>query len=313
MDVSLAQRLLPPGSFALSCFDRMRKLAKSLQEMVGSGGFDMRSLLSLPLCMFLACSPTVAESDGKEKPPEVATPKEWRPPDNATMKQLAAKDPIAFLENCVRRYNQDVQCYRVKFHKRERINDKLYDAEEIDVCFREKPLSVRFSWTEGARKAAATLYVEGENDGKLLVKPNGAIASLAGIVKRDPEGSDAKKSGRYSLKEFGLKNSTLRALASWKAAQAENGLHVELVGEEKVKEAGNKTCWILKRTKYKKPERDGVIETTLYFDKETWLQVGSVVRGREGKLIGEYYFCDVQLNPKFDDDTFQREALEKKR
>jgi hypothetical protein len=272
----------------------------------------MRGLLSLPLCLFLACSPTAADSNEKDNPPEVDTPKAWQPPDNATMKQLAAKDPIAFLENCIRRYNRDVQCYRVKFHKKERINNKLYDAEEIDVCFRDKPYSVLFRWSEGARKATATLFVEGENEGKLLVKPTG-LASLAGIVKRDPEGSDAKKSGRYSLKEFGLKNSTLRALASWKAAQAENALHVELVGEEKVKEAGNKTCWVLKRTKYNKPEKDGVIETTLCFDKDTWLQVGSVVRGEDGKLIGEYYFSDIQLNPKFDDETFQREALEKKK
>src|SRR5262249_46721468 len=152
---------------------------------------------------------------------------------------------------CVRRYDRDVQCYRTKFHKKERINDKLQDAEEIEVCFREKPFSVLFRWIEGARKASATLYVDGENDGKLLVKPNGPLAQFAGSVKRDDDGSDAKKSGRYSLKEFGLKKSALRVLASWKAAQADNALHVELVGEEKVKEAGNKTCWILKRTKYK--------------------------------------------------------------
>jgi hypothetical protein len=290
----------------------MRKLAKLDDLRTGNGGFAMRNLLSLPLCVFLACSPTAADSTEKEKPPEVVTPKEWQPPDNGTMKQLAAKDPIAFLENCVRRYDRDVQCYRTKFHKKERINEKLQDAEEIEVCFREKPFSVLFRWTEGARKASATLFVDGENDGKLLVKPTG-LGSLVGIVKRDADSSDAKKSGRYSLKEFGLKKSTIRVLASWKAAQADNALHVELVGEEKVKEAGNKTCWILKRGKYKKPERDGVLETTVYIDKETWLQVGSVVRGEEGKLIGEYYFCDIQLNPKFDDETFAREALEKKK
>ena len=263
------------------------------------------------MCLFVACSPTETDSNDKEKSPEIATPKEWQPPDNATMRQLAAKDPIAFLENCVHRYNRDVHSFRLKFHKKERIGGKLNDAEEIDVCFRDKPHSVLFRWTEGARKAAAALYVEGENDGKLLVKPTG-LGSLAGIVKRDPEGSDAKKSGRYSLKEFGLKNATLRALASWKAAKAEDALHVELVGEEKVKQCDGRTCWVLKRSKYVKPENDGIVETTLYVDKETWLQVGSVVRGAGGKLIGEYYFRDIQLNPKFDDETFERKALEKK-
>jgi hypothetical protein len=71
-------------------------------------------------------------------------------------------------------------------------------------------------------------------------------------------------------------------------------------------------CWVLKRSNYKKPENDGVTESTLYIDKDMWLQVGSVVRGEDGKLIGEYYFFDIQLNPKFGEQQFRREALEKK-
>src|SRR5713101_2159702 len=106
----------------------MRKLAQWDDSIIGNGGFTMRGLLSLPLCLFLACSPIGADSNEKDKPPEVATPKAWQPPDNATMERLAAKDPIAFLENCLCRYDRDVHCYRLKFHKKERINDKLNDA-----------------------------------------------------------------------------------------------------------------------------------------------------------------------------------------
>jgi hypothetical protein len=300
------------GQFALSAIGTISKLAKRDDPSPSIGGFQMRGLLYLSLGMLFACSPTDADTEEKPKPPQVETPKGWQQPDNATMAQLAAKDPIAFLENCVRRYDRDVQGFKLRFYKRERIDGKMNGAEEIDVCFRDKPHSVLMRWVEGARKAKAALYVEGENEGKVLVKPAG-LASVAGIVKRDVEGSDAKKSGRYTMKQFGLKNATLRALNSWKTAKADDGLHVELLGEEKVKDAGDKTCWVLKRSKYKKPENDGVVETTLYIDKETWLQVGSVVRGEDGKLIGEYYFRDIQLNPKYDDDQFEKSALDKKR
>src|SRR5262245_10061745 len=105
----------------------------------------------------------------------------------------------------------------------------------------------------------------------------------------------------------------MRALAIWKEAKADGALHVEFLDTQKVQQAGDRPCWVLKRSKYKKPENDGVTETTLYIDKETWLQVGSIVRGEDGKLIGEYYFRDIELNPKFDDEQFQRGALEKKR
>ncbi len=78
----------------------------------------------------------------------------------------------------------------------------------------------------------------------------------------------------------------------------------------KVKEAGDRVCWKLKRTDYKAPEDiDGVTDMTLYVDKETWLQVGSTLKGADGQLLGEYFFRDIELNLDFKPDTFTREAL----
>ena len=49
----------------------------------------------------------------------------------------------------------------------------------------------------------------------------------------------------------------------------------------------------------------------MYIDKENWLQVGNVLKGEEGRLIGEYFFRDLKLNPDFPPDTFTREALKR--
>ena len=88
-------------------------------------------------------------------------------------------------------------------------------------------------------------------------------------------------------------------------------MHVEFLGEVNVKEAGDRVCWKLHRTRYKAPEDGGVAESTFYYDKETWLQVGSTLKGADGQLIGEYFFNDVELNPDFKADTFTREAVQK--
>src|SRR5205807_568824 len=128
-------------------------------------------------------------------------------------------------------------------------------------------------------------------------------------VKRDPEGADAKKAGRYNLKEFGLKMGLQRTLASFKAAQKEGALHVEYLGRKKVPEAGDRECFVLKRTRYKHPEADGITEQTLSVDTQTWLLVGTVLRGEEGELIGAYYFRDIRLNPTFDKDQFTKDAV----
>ena len=110
---------------------------------------------------------------------------------------------------------------------------------------------------------------------------------------------------------FGIKIGSEAALAAWEAAKKDDALHVEFLGEKKIKELGGRPCWVLKRTGYRKPEEDGIAETTFYFDKETWLQVGSVLKNRNGELIGEYLFRDVELNPKFDDDVFTTKSLKK--
>ena len=136
-----------------------------------------------------------------------------------------------------------------------------------------------------------------------------AHAVVGDIVERDVDGEDARQSGRYTMKEFGLYNGCLRTLESWQAAERKKALHVEFFGEVKVKEAGDRPCWKLKRTEFQKPEADGITELTIYVDKETWLQVGSILIGEEGKVIAEYYFRDIKLNPEFKPDQFKRTSL----
>lgn len=272
-----------------------------------------RLLLCLPMCLCLApCAPVTPPRAHMSEPTVDRVPDNGEKlPDAASMEKLAKEDPIAFLENCVRRHKRDVKGYKVTLQKQERIEGRLQKKEVIDVCFREEPHSVYFQWVEGARKADRVLYVAGENGNKLLVLPSG-IARLAGIVERDVDSDDARKTGRYTMDEFGLKKGLLRTLESWKAAKEKGGLHVQYVGVVKVKEAGDRECWQLRRTKYQKPEADGITELTIFIDKENWMQIGSILKGKDGELIGEYYFRGLKVNPDFPDKQFKRDALNEK-
>ena len=272
-----------------------------------------RLLLYVPLCLPLCL---VVAPDSPPPVPDSPAPALHEVADDGAplpspekLVGLAKEDPVAFLEVCLRRYDREVRGYRCTLQKQERLGGKLQRSEVIDVDFREKPFAVLLDWREGARLAKRTLYVKGENGGKLLVRPAGWRGNLVGVVERDADSADARKSGRYPLTEFGLKVGMQRALAAWEAARKDNALHVAFLGEKKVPEAGGRACWVLKRTGYAHPEEDGITEATLYYDTETWLQVGSVVKGAGGALIGEYFFRDVKLNPKSDPDTFTRAAL----
>jgi Protein of unknown function (DUF1571) len=266
-----------------------------------------RLLLCLPLCLLMAPSlPKVAS----HSPPAPQIRADESPPesDAQKMERLAREDPVGFLEQCLKHYDATIQGYTLTMEKQERLGGKLNKKEVIEVAFQDKPHSVFLHWLEGQRLAEAALYVEGENDGKMLVRPSGPLLRRL-VVERDPDSEEAKQSGRFTLKEYGLKKGMERTLFTWKAARDKGKLHVEYLGEQKVKEAGDRACFVLKRTRYAEPEADGVTELTIFVDKENWLQVGSICKGEEGKLIGEYYFHDVKLNPEFKPEQFKRESL----
>jgi hypothetical protein len=268
-----------------------------------------RALFCLPLCLLFISDSTSQEQAPPTVFPDVPDDGKALPSEDK-MEGLAKRDPIAFLEECIRRYNHDVKGYTATLRKQERIDGKLERSEIIDVTFREEPFSVLMRWKEGARRASALLYIRGQNRNNLLIRPAGML-SVAGVVERDPNGTDAKKGGRYPVPEFGIKVGMQRTLASWEKAKKANALHVEFRGVKDIKEAGNRPCWVLRRTRYAQVEDDGITELTIYVDKESWLQVGTVLKGEEGKLIGEYFFRDIKINPDFKRDTFTRAALQR--
>jgi hypothetical protein len=229
-------------------------------------------------------------------------------PSTDAMEQLARTDPLKFLEHVLRRLRADLKDYRMVLQKQERTGGKLHDKEVIDVFFRDTPHSVCLIWKEGARRAERALFVEGENDGKMLVRPKGLLRVGGSIVTRDVDGEDARMSGRVQLNQYGIKKAVERFYTAWKAAKDSGTLKVEYLGIERISAADNKPCFRLRRT-CATPEQDGVLEQTLLIDTENWHLVGSIIRGKDGQLIGEYYCRDIRLNPEFSAGQFTKDAL----
>ena len=139
---------------------------------------------------------------------------------------MAREQPLEFLKECIIRYQREVKSYRLKMSKQERIGRTEEPAEIIEVAFREEPFSVVLKWDEGARMAKRTLYVQGQNDGKLLVVPTAKIyltlAKVKGhqvkddLIHVDPLGEDALQSGRFPITTFGMSNGLYRLLDDWR-------------------------------------------------------------------------------------------------
>jgi hypothetical protein len=241
----------------------------------------------------------------------------WRPLHDlcrrheAALEEVRHKSPLTFLEMCLDRQRREVHSYKLRFIKKERINGKLFPPakdkyEIIDVAFREEPFSVFFKWVANGKLASKVLYVEGENNDKMLGRP---FIPLLPVMTEDVDGPKAKNSGRYTIAEFGLFKATERGVASMKSAQARGTLHVRYEGKVTLAEVGDRPCYKFVRTPYEPVEEDALNELTLYFDCQTWLQIGSILRDPQGQLLAEYFFRDIEINPTFDAKQFTRAAL----
>jgi hypothetical protein len=273
-----------------------------------------RLLVCLPLCCLLAPSlpdPPRPERSANQYTPEDADFDLSPLPSAEVMRRLARTEPVVFLQHCMRYYHRQVRCYTLTLQKRERISGQLHPREVIEVFFQEKPYSVLLRWREGARLAERALYVEGDHDGQMLVRPaGGLLRTLVGaIVPRDPHSVEARQSGRLPITEYGVKHGLKRTLRAWTAAQQSRQLQVDFEGEQTVPQTGDRTCLVLHRTRYAHPEGDGIADQVVYVDTETWLPLGTVVRDVNGQLIGEYFVRDLRLNPKFPPGQFTPAAL----
>ena len=236
-------------------------------------------------------------------------------PSNASdMTNLARNDSLAFLQNCQKLYEKNIRGYQVTMQKQERLQGRLQNREVIEVAFREQPFSVFMRWLEGAKKADRVVFVAGENEGMMLAHPSGVAGKLVKVVKRKVDSEEARQSGRYTVDQFGFKNSLQRIVTSMESAKQKGTLHLEFLGETKVFESDQRICFKLRRT-YAAPEADGTEDLTLYVDRENFLPIGIVVRGKvdaatgNRELLGEYFFRDLRLNPQFSPQQFNEAAF----
>ena len=100
----------------------------------------------------------------------------------------------------------DVRDYTGRLTKQERYKGNLLPEEEMAVKIREEPFSVyvRHTSPEG-KNGQEAIYVEGQNDGKLVAHAVGAGAFL-GTIKLNPNGWLAMMDNLHPITDIGLRN-----------------------------------------------------------------------------------------------------------
>ncbi len=143
----------------------------------------------------------------------------------------------------------------------------------------------------------------------MLVRPTGLAGRIKKVAAVDPDSPQAREAGRYDIKNFGMRNTLRRTLADWKASRDRGTLRAEYLGVNTLLTAGDRPCYTLRRTDPQPEGDEEITDATLYIDEQTWFPVGTVLKGRDGGLIGQYVYGDTEINPAFDPDQFPPAAL----
>jgi len=226
------------------------------------------------------------------------------------LEALARTDHVALLKQAIGHYRASYQDYTCTFMKTERIDGRQRDEQEIRVKFRDKPFSVAMAWVRNEPVADRVLYIEGRNDGNMLVRPTaGLLRALAGkAIPRRPDGPQAMANSLRPVTRFGFHRVMKSLLGVYAEAARRKEGEIAFLG---YKELGGRRVMVLRRVLPARKQYPAKT-TTWYLDVEHLVPLGLEARDWDDQPVYRYLYVDVRFNVGLTDEDFSLEANEMK-
>ncbi len=163
---------------------------------------------------------------------------------------------------------KSVADYEATLTKRELVEGRLVE-QTMHLKLREEPLSVYLKYGEPFA-GREVLFVQGENDGRLLTHEGSGLSSLAGTVSLDPQDPAAPGEGRHPITETGMRPMLEAVIAQWKRESPYGEIDVQFYPDAKLR---GRPCEVIESS-HPRPRRQFPFQKTrLYIDGETGLPV----------------------------------------
>lgn len=206
---------------------------------------------------------------------------------------------------------EHVPDYTASMYKQERIGGVLSDGQDIELKVKHAPFSVYMKWLTGDR-GRQLIYVEGKNDGKLLVQPGGIKGRLTGVMHLDPEGDLAMSECRYPVTKVGLL-ALARIILDYQTADLKRGSGCKCQLEDG-HVFDDRPCYLFV-CEYETPDANPLYrKSVMYIDKElsmpvcvknfTWARDANPETLDEETLIEFYSYTNVEIEADLEQTTF---------
>ena len=216
---------------------------------------------------------------------------------------------IAMAESSLDNINKNIEGYRCKFIKAERIDGKVGDHSYMEMRVRHKPFSVYLKFIEpDANAGRQAAYVEGKNDGKLSAKEAGLGFGLIPTVHLAPLSPLAMKGQKYPITEAGIKNLTERLLEVARHDRRQGETEVKYYSNAKV---AGRPCNVIEVIHPKKRDNFLFHKAQVFVDRELNIPIRYAAYGwpskpgEEPPLEEEYTYLDFKIDNKLTDADFE--------
>ena len=205
---------------------------------------------------------------------------------------------------------ESIRDYSATLVKRERIDGKLLEHEYAYVKVRHEPFSV-YMYFVGPKKIKGreVLYVEGENDGRLIAHEGGGLIPIT--VKLKPDSFLAMRGNRYPITHLGIKNLAHKLVERANQDKA-LGLPVEVKFFKGAKIAKRSVTCIQVTHPERHPKHlfykarvfiDDELNVPIRYEAYDWPKE----KGGKPLLIEEYTYLKLDVNKGYTDEDFDED------
>ena len=230
------------------------------------------------------------------------------------LEQLAKTDHIALLQMCLDNYQAKYHDYTCTFTKQEVINGTNKPLQMMEVKHMAQPFSVAMHWIKNPPLGDTVLYVEGQYNDQMLVRPTSPLLrGLVGTVVRSPDDAEAMKNTLRPVNMFGFERGLKSLLEIYKKAKDAGDLKQSFGGYAEVGDpkGGGRKCMLLVRNLPDKPEYKAASpKTVIYIDADYLLPVRIEGFDASGTPDSSYDYGNIKFNVGLAAKDFRPESNE---
>jgi hypothetical protein len=216
---------------------------------------------------------------------------------------------VRLAQAALERIDEQIQDYSCTLVKRERTSAVIGPHEYIFTKVRHQPFSVYMYFLGPADiKGRECIFVEGNNDGKLIAHEGKGLKAKLGVFRLDPNGLLAMRGQRYPITEVGIRNLTTRLVEVAEQDMQYGECDVKWFQGTKV---DNRLCTCIQVT-HPQPRKefrfhlarvfiDDELQIPIRYESYQWPPRA----GEPPVLDEEYTYMNIKMNNGFTDADFE--------